>query len=210
MILKPEHCSTCLGYTWSKTGYVPASGTGENGVLVVAEAAGEHEAIEGMPLVGKVGYNLWQQLSRVGIEREGFKVHNVISCRPPDNKLAKMAYEAEVIAHCAPLLDETISAMQETCRRNGRHLTIITLGQIAFKRILGLGVKDPILREDYLCYPFWSDRYSSWVLAADHPGYIVRGNHHLWPVLQFAFKRALEIAPGYAPAKENLARLQKR
>ena len=187
-------CSTCFGYNWSHSGYVPASGSGASGVLCVAEAAGGHEAEEGMPLVGKAGHYLFSQLQRVGIEREGLKCHNVLSCSPPKNQLSKMPYEAEVIAHCSPLLDATITEMQEICRQHGKHFVILTLGQIAFKRILGLTAKDPIIQEDYLCYPFWSEKYQAWVIAADHPSYLMRGDHHLVPILQFAFKRALDIA----------------
>lgn len=194
MLLKPSSpCGTCVGNKWGKA-YVPASGTGENGVLVIAEAAGEHEAKEGMPLVGKAGYYLWQNLARAGIEREGFMCHNALSCRPPDNKLAKMPYELEVIQHCSPLLDTTIERMHEVCKRTGKHMVIVTLGRIAFKRIMRLDDKHPIMRHDYLCYPFWSEEYQCWVVAADHPSYLMRGNNHLIPVLQFAFKRALEIA----------------
>lgn len=195
MLLKPiDPCSTCLGYNWGRQGYVPASGTGENGVLVVAEAAGEHEAVEGMPLVGKAGHYLWQQLQRAGIDREGFKCHNVLSCRPPENKLHKMSYEADVIASCSPLLDETILSMRRLCAGMGKTFVIVTLGQIAFRRILGLLPKDPILREEYLCYPIYSEKYGAWVIAADHPSYLMRGQNHLVPVLQYAFSRALEIA----------------
>lgn len=197
MLLKPsEPCSSCLGRSWGRGDYVPASGSGENGVLIVAEAAGENEAKEGMPLVGKAGYYLFQNLARVGIDREGFRLHNVLSCRPPNNKLAKMAYEQEVIDTCAPLLDATILDMRRLCRQTGKTFTILTLGRIAFKRILGLKEKDPLLKEDYLCYPFWQSQYGAWVIAADHPSYLMRGNNHLLPVLQFAAKRALEIAAG--------------
>ncbi len=194
MLAKPAHCQSCLGWGWGCDGYVPASGSGENGVLIVAESAGEVEAADGMPLIGKAGHFFWSEMSRVGVEREGFKCHNVLSCRPPDNKLAGMSYENEVIAHCSPLLDATITGMQELCRQTGKTFTILTLGQIAFKRIMGFGPKHPILKEDYLCYPFWSDRYGAWVIAVDHPSYLMRGNHHLTPVMQFGVQRALEIA----------------
>ncbi len=195
ILLKPiDPCSTCVGWGWGKTGYVPASGSGENGVLVVAEAAGENEAIEGMPLVGKAGHYLWQQLVRAGIERDGFRCHNALSCRPPNNKLSKQPYEDAVITHCSPLLDATIADMREKCTANGRTFVIITLGQIAFRRVLGLSTKDPLLREDYLCYPIRSEKYGAWVIAVDHPSYLMRGYNHLVPVLQYGFKRALEIA----------------
>src|SRR3990167_6288991 len=191
---KPESCKTCVGWSWGCGGYVPASGSGENGVLVVAEAAGEHEAKEGMPLVGKAGHFFFSNLQRAGISRDGFRLHNVLSCRPPDNKLSKMPYEGAAIEHCSPLLDATIADMRAMCQQNGKQLVILTLGRIAFKRIMGLDEKDPILREDYLCYPFWSDRYGAWVIAVDHPSYLMRGNSRFVPVIQYATSRAIEIA----------------
>lgn len=191
---KLPHCSNCVGSKWPDKGFVPASGSGENGVLVVAEACGEHEQIEGMPLVGKAGYYLWQQLKRIDIDREGFKCHNVLSCRPPFNKLSEMSYEEDAISYCSPLLDTTIREMREQHASSGKTFVIVTLGQIAFRRILGLSKKDPLLREDYLCYPIWSEKYGAWIIATDHPSYLMRGYNHKVPVLQFAFKRALEIA----------------
>lgn len=193
MLAKPSHCTSCVLYG-NGCGYVPADGSGDNGVLIVAEAAGENEAADGAPLIGKAGYYLFQQLQRCGIEREGFRIHNVLSCRPPDNKLAKMAYEQDAISHCAPLLDATIQDMRGRCQKNGKHFTIVTLGRIPFKRVMGFTDKSPQMKEDYLCYPFWNDKYGAYVIAADHPSYLMRGNHHLVSVMQFAFKRALEIA----------------
>lgn len=198
-LLKPINpCSSCLGLRWGNTGYVPANGTGTNGVLVIAEAAGEHEAQEGMPLVGKAGYFFWSNLQRAGIDRDGFREHNVLSCRPPNNKLAGMPYENEVITHCSGLLDQTIYAMQETCKQHSLTLVILTLGQIAFRRIMSRDL-DPlalrsIMKEDYLAYPFWSETYQAWVIASDHPSFFMRGSTHLIPVMQFCAKRALEIA----------------
>lgn len=196
MLIKPDSCRSCVGWNWGPkgSGYVPADGSGEKGVLVVAEAAGEHEQIEGMPLVGKAGHYLFTQLQRVGIEREGLRLHNVLSCRPPDNKLVNQPYEREAVLHCTPFLDETIRGMEAICGRNGRHLTIVTLGVPAFKRIMDFDWKNPILSKDYYCYPFWNEKYQAWVIAAPHPSFLMRGNHKLVPILQFVFQRALEIA----------------
>lgn len=196
MLIKPKLCESCVGYNWypKGMGFVPSSGSGENGVLIVAEAAGENEQNEGMPLVGKAGYYTFQNLQRIGIEREGFKVHNVLSCRPPENKLVKMAYEQDAISHCSPFLDATISEMQELCKKSGKTFVILTLGRTAFKRVMNLDDKSPIMRHDYLNYPFKNDKYGAIVLAADHPSYLMRGNNHLLPPFQFAFQRAIEIA----------------
>lgn len=173
---------------------MPASGTGANGVLLVGEAGGEHEAAAGEGFVGKAGHFLFQQLKRVGIERDSFKIANVLSCRPPENKLAGMPYELSVIASCTPLLDATIETHYRTATAAGRHPVILTLGKVAFKRIMGYTDKSPEVKTDYLAYPHWSEHYNCWVLAADHPSYLMRGNHHLVPVLQYTFQRALEIA----------------
>lgn len=175
-------------------GYVPADGTGDNGVLVVLEAAGEQEAITGQPTVGKAGYFLWQQLKRVGIDREGFRIHNVLSCRPPDNKLTGMRYEAEVIEKCSPNLDRTIFDHVKHAKSMGKTPIILAMGKIATKRIMGNEISDDQMRLDYICYPLWNHRYGCWVMSADHPSYLMRGKTELLPVMQFAFQRALEIA----------------
>ncbi len=197
MLPKPDHCNGCIlscSPNGSMMGYVPPSGTGDNGVLIVAEAAGDHEVQEGMGLVGKAGHYLFSNLQRVGIERDGFRLANVLSCRPPNNKLTGTHYEFDAIGHCSALLDAEIESFNQTCSRIGKYPVILTLGRIAFKRIMGFTDKSPEMRVDYLCYPFWNDKYKCWVIAADHPSFLMRGNAKLIPVLQFAFKRALEIA----------------
>lgn len=197
MQLKLSSCRGCSLYEppiGKSNGFIQASGTGKSGVFIVGEAGGEHEEEAGVPFVGKAGHYLFQQLKRVGIEREDFTLFNCIACRPPLNKLAKQPYEAAAIEHCAPNLDLAISNARLVATANHKTFTILTLGRIAFKRIMGLSDKSPIMHKDYLCYPFWSERYQAFVVGADHPSYLMRGNHHLAPILQFAATRALEIA----------------
>jgi len=107
-----------------------------------------------------------------------------------------MPYEMAAIEHCAPNLDNAIVSAKAIAKENGKSFVILTLGAIAFRRVLGLDYKKNanLLKKDYYAYPFWSDRYGCWVLNAPHPAYLLRGNTHLWPVIQFVFKRALEIA----------------
>lgn len=199
MIPKPESCIGCPLYEkphGKKMGFSLPCGTGKSGVLVVAEALGESEEKEGMALVGKSGYAMFQQLHRVGIEREDLTLFNVVACRPPDNKLAKMPWEKEAIDHCRPNLDAVINQARAIAKINGKHFVILTLGRTAFKRILELEDKrdEALLKADYIAYPHWSQKYEAWAIAADHPAYLLRGKANLWPVLQFVFIRALEIA----------------
>lgn len=191
---KPDTCKDCIGWGWGCEGYVPADGTGDNGVLVILEAAGEVEAHEGKPVMGPAGQFLWNQLRRVGIEREGFRVHNVLSCRPPKNWLAGAPWEAKVIASCSPNLDRTIEAHVAHCEAIGKTPVIVSLGKISFKRLTGAKEGDTILKEDYIAYPFWLQRYGCILLAAPHPSYIMQGKQIFVPILQYVFQRALEIA----------------
>jgi uracil-DNA glycosylase family 4 len=200
LLIKPvETCSGCPLYEGpygKKIGFSVPSGTGKNGILIVGEALGEAEEIEGMGLVGKSGYALFQTLKRIDIERDDFIIYNTIACRPPDNKLVKMSYEREAISHCSPNLDRVIADARGIAKANGRTFVIVTLGVTPFKRVLDLDSRKhaDLLKKDYYAYPFWSDKYSCWVLNAPHPAYLLRGNTHLWPVVQFVFTRALEIA----------------
>lgn len=197
LINKPETCIGCPLYEkpHGKTcGFVPSSGDGKSGVMILGEAAGENEETQGEGFVGKAGYYLFQNLKRVGIDREGFRIANVIKCRPSKNLLVGAAYEEEAIAKCSSMLVHDITDMKERCKKNGKSLVVLTLGRTAFKAMMGFKDKDPIMHKDYIAYPFWSSVHNCWVVPAYHPSYLMRGNTHLMPVLQFAATRALEIA----------------
>jgi uracil-DNA glycosylase family 4 len=199
MIPKPESCIGCPLYSkpyGKPTGFSIPDGTGLSGVMVVAEALGEAEEQEGRALVGKSGFALFQQLQRVDILRDDLTLYNCVACRPPDNKLVKMPYEQAAINHCSPNLDRAILAARQTALSAGKTFVIVTLGVTAFKRVMGYDYKRNanLMKADYIGYPFWNQQYQAWVFAADHPAFLMRGNTHLWPVVQFVFKRAQEVA----------------
>src|SRR5438094_199614 len=139
---KPLACSGCQLFEgpYGRTkGFVPSAGAGD--ILIVGEAPGQDEEQEGVPFVGASGHALFQQLKRVSIERESFTIHNVLSCRPPDNKLVKMPYEQSYIAHCSPNLDATIERVRQQARANGKTFVIVSLGKTAFQRVMGYDYK---------------------------------------------------------------------
>jgi uracil-DNA glycosylase len=53
--------------------------------LVVAEAPGERESLEGQPLIGGSGRVFNSLLRSAGIPRDGLTITNCLSCRPPGN-----------------------------------------------------------------------------------------------------------------------------
>lgn len=200
MLQKPTTCSGCVLYSsseWGKTlGWVPASGNGSNGVMIVAEAAGEQEELDGIGLVGPAGQYLWSQLQRVGIDREGFRVSNCLYCRPPNNELLKMPYTEAALEHCRPHLDADIIAHVQNSVAMGRTPVVVAMGKFAAQRLLGWERHFPGWGEDYTTYPHWSEHYHAWVVCTYHPSYLLRGKHNLAPVMRYAIQRALEIADG--------------
>lgn len=136
-----------------------------NGVLI------QDDSIE-TNLTGKAGYYLFQQLHRVGIERDAFSISNSIS-----------TLDLNIIA-----------AHKVACAKAGLTPVIVALGKAAFAKLLDIPLGTPIFKADYQAYPIWSEHLGVWIFATDHPFDIQRGNHHLAPILQFIFKRAIEVA----------------
>src|SRR4051812_36890242 len=127
MLKKPDTCKGCPLYEkphGKPMGFSVPVGTGKSGVMVVAEALGEAEEKEGMALVGKSGYALFQQLKRVDIDREDLTLFNTIACRLPDNKLVGMPYMQMALDHCSPNLDKAIADAKAIAKLNGKTFVI--------------------------------------------------------------------------------------
>ena len=184
MLPKPEHCYSCVGYHWPPRGhgFVPADGTGRNGVLLVFEAAGEQEAREGRPLIGRAGLAFQQLLQRGRMVREDFRIHNVLSCRPPNNKLRGMPYEEEAIAHCKTFLDHTLQEKHWEC--------VVAGGEVALRALLPRVEGSLSQCRGYV----FQDAQGRWVVPTFHPSHIARGQTHLAAVFIHDLQRACEIA----------------
>jgi DNA polymerase len=63
-----------------------ADGDASCEIMLVGEAPGKDEDIEGIPFVGRAGELLNTILERVGIPRSIIYIANVIKCRPPENR----------------------------------------------------------------------------------------------------------------------------
>lgn len=185
MLPKPDNpCATCALYGDGK-GFVPADGYPHLGVLIVGEAGGEHEAAYGKPFVGAAGSYLNRVLKRAALRREDFAVANVLSCRPPDNKLLNQPYEEAAISSCRPLLDATIDRLKPK--------TIIALGSIPLRRLTGA---TSITRYRGFVLP---GPAGSWVVPTFHPSYLLprRGQaktSRFVGAVAFDIKKAVEIA----------------
>lgn len=116
-------CHACtLGDT--RTNLVFGAGNSEARVLIVGEAPGKNEDLQGEPFVGAAGKYLNELLELADLEREDVYIANVLKCRPPQNRNPK----PEEIQACAPFLREQTRSIDPE--------VIVTLGNFATKFIL--------------------------------------------------------------------------
>jgi uracil-DNA glycosylase len=125
--------------------------------LVVGEAPGENEDLQGEPFVGQAGQLLDNMLKALGLDRR-HKVYiaNVLKCRPPGNRNP----EPDEVAQCEPFLRRQVELL--------RPKIILAMGRFAVQSLLG--TTEPIGRlrgrpHRYMDVP---------VVVTYHPAYLLR------------------------------------
>jgi uracil-DNA glycosylase family 4 len=164
--------------------------------MLVGEAPGEQEAIAGKPFVGAAGFFLDRILRRAGLNRATFALHNVLSCRPPNNHLVGAPYEQAAIAQCAPNLDRSIQAQQPN--------VIVALGNTALRRLIPTA--DSIHRfRGFVLH----DEFGRPVVPTFHPSYLLprlgqENTSRMVGVVIRDLRKAVRISErGFVRLKEN-------
>ncbi len=80
-----RHCKKCDLHKY-RTNPVVGEGKVPSKLMIVGEAPGRFEDLEGRPFVGPAGKLLTEALQRAGIKREEVYITNVVKCRPPQNR----------------------------------------------------------------------------------------------------------------------------
>ncbi len=81
-----------------------ADGNPEAEIMLVGEAPGAEEDLQGKPFVGKAGQLLDRMLKAIGLDRTKVYVANMVPWRPPGNRNPT----PEELALCAPFLNRQI------------------------------------------------------------------------------------------------------
>ncbi len=102
-------------------------------VMLIGEAPGEQESLQGRPFVGKAGKNLDGFLQVLELKREDIYISNVVKIRPTKvsdkGRVSNRPPNREELALFTPYLMEEILLVQP--RR------IVTLGNVALKSLCG-------------------------------------------------------------------------
>jgi uracil-DNA glycosylase family 4 len=125
--------------------------------MVIGEAPGENEDLQGEPFVGQAGKLLDNMLAALGVGRgKGVYIANVLKCRPPGNRNPL----PEEIAQCEPFLRRQVELL--------RPKIILAMGRFAVQTLLQ--TTEPVGRLRGRVH-----RYNEVpVVVTYHPAYLLR------------------------------------
>lgn len=112
-----EPCETC-------TQAVPGEGSPDADIMLVGEAPGKNEDLQGRPFVGAAGKLLDELIASIGLTRKDVFIANVLKHRPPGNRDPK----PEEVAHEWPWLEAQVAVIKPKL--------MVLLGRHAMDRFL--------------------------------------------------------------------------
>jgi len=117
-------CTACR-LSETRTNVVFGVGDPDARLMLVGEAPGKNEDLQGEPFVGAAGQLLDELLAGIGVARSEAYIANVIKCRPPGNRDPR----PDEIESCKGYLREQIRMIHPA--------VVVTLGNFATKLLLG-------------------------------------------------------------------------
>jgi uracil-DNA glycosylase len=157
-----ESCTRC-DLSKTRTNVVVGSGPVPCNLMIIGEAPGEKEDLEGRPFVGKSGQLLTQILGSAGIDREkGVYIANTVKCRPPKNRDP----QASEIESCTPFLIRQVELIQPK--------VLILLGNPSLKTILGSAFTITKSRGKWFKAPVSYMADPLYIMPMFHPAYLLR------------------------------------
>ena len=153
-----QHVNTCMHCPLSQSRHYPVMGRGDHQakLMLIAEAPGGQEDIQGLPFVGPSGEILDRLFKDCGLSREKIYLTNILKCNPPGNRDPR----EEEIKACLPYLK------YETYLLKPR--IIVCLGRVAAQRIISPDFR--ITRQ----HGTWTYRKNYALTATYHPSAILR------------------------------------
>jgi DNA polymerase len=131
-------------------------------LMIVGEAPGEQEDLQGEPFVGQAGKLLDNMLRALGLARDAAQperavfICNTLKCRPPRNRNPDPAETAQ----CAPFLERQIALVQPKL--------LLAMGRFAAQSLLGTEEAIGKLRGRV------HQRHGVPVIVTYHPAYLLR------------------------------------
>jgi len=142
------------------TRLVFADGNPKAGIMLVGEAPGREEDIEGLPFVGRSGKLLDLMLAAIGLDRSKVYIANVIPWRPPGNR-TPTPQETQI---CLPFIRRQIELVDPAI--------LVTLGNPSTQALLS--TRDGIMRTRGRWFDYHNGARTIRALPTLHPAYLLR------------------------------------
>lgn len=150
-----NECQKCpLGSTRNK--FVYGVGNPHARLMLIGEAPGAQEDLQGEPFVGAAGQLLDKILAAIQLSRKEVYIANVLKCRPPNNRDPQPSEMNE----CLPYLLEQIRLIQPK--------VLCSLGRVAAQALLQTTTPLGKLRNQ------WHDYHGIPMLVTFHPAALLR------------------------------------
>jgi len=142
------------------TQLVFADGNPHARLMLVGEAPGRDEDLEGLPFVGRSGKLLDRMLAAIGLDRKSSYIANIVPWRPPGNR-KPTPQEAAI---CLPFLLRQIELVDPD--------VLVCLGDSAAQTLLD--TKDGITKSRGRWFVYDTGTRQIRALATFHPAYLLR------------------------------------
>ena len=167
-------CQSCDLFR-TRTNVVFGEGSSTAKIMLLGEAPGEDEDIQGVPFIGKAGKKLDSILSYLGVRREDIYIANSVLCRPPLNRNPTR----QELDACKWRLDLQIKLIKPKL--------IVVLGKIAYEQLSGAPLKGALsqvfpenIKGDWINYTVGD--HDCKVLTTYHPSYHLRSPERAYQV----------------------------
>jgi len=155
-------CVKCAHLASSRKNVVFGVGDINAQLMLVGEAPGADEDIQGEPFVGKAGQLLTKIIETMGLKRGSVYIANILKCRPdtPGQASGNRKPTPEEMQTCIPFLHEQIDLI--------RPKVLVALGGTAVEGLLGKTVGIMKLRGN------WQTYRGIPLMPTYHPAYVLR------------------------------------
>jgi len=142
------------------TQLVFADGNPQARVMLVGEAPGRDEDIEGLPFVGRSGKLLDRMLAAIGLDRTSVYIANIVPWRPPGNR-TPTPQESQI---CLPFIRRQIELADPDI--------LVCLGGPSAQTLLG--IKEGITKTRGRWVAFNTGKREIRAMATFHPAFLLR------------------------------------
>lgn len=137
-----------------------ADGNPASKVMLIGEAPGRDEDIEGLPFVGRSGKLLDRMLAAIGLDRTSVYIANIVPWRPPGNR-TPTPQESQI---CLPFILRQIELADPDI--------LVCLGGPSAQTLLG--IKEGITKSRGRWFTFNSGKREIKAIATFHPAFLLR------------------------------------